>query len=673
MRSVFLILAMLSSACAHAEVSRIAIRDVAPAFGGRSFGKVGEYERITAIAHFRVDPSHPLNADITYIRNAPRSADDHVEFDSDVVIYRPKNSQQASGRLIYEPVNRGTSLLFGTFNNANTRDASKPEAAGDGWLMERGHTIVISGWQADYPVAASSAMNIALASRLIRAPGSSALGARLPIAKRSDGGDVVGLTREQLSESGTGPTFVANLAYPAASLDQATKLTVREKDEDPRLTPPGLSWKLIDPWRVEITKPTDQPPTAGAIYEFVYTAKDPIVYGLGLASMRDLVSFLRYESGASNPLAANGTSTIRSALGFGASQTGRTMKELVHEFNEDERGRIVFDGVQINISGAGKNAVDSPFSRPGQKDAQHGPSRLRGDEFPFSYAVTYDPLSRRTDGVLARCQGTNTCPKIMHVDSENELWHGGTLTYVDANSKDLPIPSNVRVFAFAGTEHSASATTAPPICQVTESAAIDWRPMNRALFAALEEWVAGRAPPSSRFPSMSNGQLATAEQTSVGFPKIPGIKYSGVLDARYVLDFSEEPPFAGSPYPRLAPKVDADGTMIGGVRHPFVAAPLATHTGWNLRRAGFGEDELCVASGMRIPFARTKAEREAKGDPRLAIEERYGSERDYVDAVKAAAEKLVRDRLLLRQDANAIIVQAGERYREATQPAKRPK
>jgi hypothetical protein len=665
MRRLGLIVVLLSSAFAHAEVARIDIKDVSPAFGGRSFGKIGEYERLTAVAHFRVDPNHPLNAGITYIRNAPRAADGHVEFDSDVVMYRPKNARQASGRLIYEPVNRGTSLLLGMFNQANSRDASKPEAAGNGWLMERGYTIVISGWQVDYPAPASNAMNIALASRLIRKPGSTMLGAHLPIAKANDGASIVGLTREQISESGTGATFVANLSYPAASLDQAAHLTVREKDEDPRVTPPALSWKLIDPWRVEITKPTTEPPTAGAIYEFVYTAKDPIVYGLALASMRDIVSFLRYEGSAANPLAANGASTIRTTFGFGASQTGRTMKELIYEFNEDERGRIVFDGVHINISGAGKNAVNSPFARPGQKDAQHGPSRLRGDEFPFSYAVTYDPLSRRTDGVLARCQATKTCPKIMHVDSENELWHGGTLTYVDANSNDLPIPQNVRVFAFAGTEHSAGATSAPPICQVTESAAIDWRPMNRALFASLEEWVAGREPPTSRYPRMANNQLAATDQASVGFPHIPGIKYAGVLDARYVLDFNEEPPYAGSAYPRLAPKVDADGTMIGGVRHPFVAAPLATHTGWNLRRAGFGEDELCVASGMRIAFARTKAEREAKSDPRRAIEERYRSERDYVGAVRAAAQKLVRERLLLRADATAIIEQAGERYRVA--------
>jgi hypothetical protein len=356
---------------------------------------------------------------------------------------------------------------------------------------------------------------------------------------------------------------------------------------------------------------------------------------------------------------------VRKTIGYGASQTGRTIKELLYEFNEDERGRIVFDGLHINISGAGKNAVNSEFARPGQKDAQHGPSRLRGDEFPFTYPVMFDPVTRRTDGVLARCSGTKTCPKIIHADSENELWHGGALTFVDGAGRDVSLPDNVRAFVFAATEHSASSQTAPPLCQVRTSTAIDWRPMNRALFAALEEWLDGREPPAGRFPRVANRELVASDRTSVGFPQIPGMAYTGVVDARYWLDFTMEPPTPIAPYPRLAPRVDSDGNMRAGVRHPFVEAPLATHTGWNLRRDGFGSGELCVASGMRIPFAKTRAERAAKRDPRPSIEERYANEREYQSAVKRAADRLVRERLLLKDDAEAIVRQASERFRAA--------
>ena len=642
------------------EVVRVEVKQESPAFDGRTFGAVGAYERIDAIVHFRVDPQHVLNAGIVNLRHAPRERDGRVAFDADVVIYRPASLAKSSGTLIYEPVNRGTSLMLSTFNKAATRDPRSADAAGDGWLLERGHTLVMSGWQVDYPIQVASPMSVALASRLSRAPGSSALSARLPAVEGK-----VGLTREQFLDVGAEPTFIGYLTYAAADLDAPATLNVRENDEDARATPVGLTWRYLDEWRVEVTKPKEHTPSAGAIYEFIYTAKDPIVYGLGLASMRDLVSFLRYDTSSNNPLASDGQPSVKKAIGYGASQTGRTMKELLYEFNEDERGRIVFDGLHINISGAGKNAVNSEFARPGQKDAQHGPSRLRGDEFPFSYPVTFDPLSRRTDGVLARCTGTNTCPKVIHADSENEMWHGGALTFVDSASRDLTMPDNVRAFVFAGTEHSAGATTAPPTCQVRPSAAIDWRPMNRALLFALEEWIDGRAPPASRYPRVADGTLVSPDRASVGFPNIPGVVYTGALDARFLLDFSEEPPVPLAPYPRLAPRGDADGIMRAGIKHPFVAAPIATHVGWNLRREGFGTGELCVASGTRIAFPRTRADRESSNDPRASLEERYASERHYEAAVRRAADRLVKERLLLKDDAESIVQQAAKRYRAA--------
>lgn len=649
----------------HAEVVRIDVKKVSPAFGGRSFGAVGTYERIDAVAYFRVDPKHPLNAGIVDIHHATLEDDGRVAFDTDILIFRPANLVKASGVLLYEPVNRGNTLSLSTFNLAASRDPDSPEAAGDGFLMQRGHSLVISGWQVDYPGQTPSAMGVALASRLSRAPGSTALGARLPIVRNADGSPRTAVTREQWLDVGAGATFVANVTYPVAEQALPATLNVREKDEDERRTLPGSTWRWLDPWRVEVTKPTVNAPTPGAIYEFIYTARDPVVYGLGLASMRDLASFVRYDGSSSNPLALAGKSIVTKAIGYGASQTGRTIKELLYEFNEDERGRIVFDGMHINISGAGKNAVNSSFARPGQKDASHGPSRLHGDEFPFSYAVTFDPLSRRTDGVLARCSGTMTCPKVIHADSENELWHGGALTFVDANARDLPMPANVRAFVFAGTEHSASAQTAPAMCQLQTAAGIDWRPLNRALFVALEEWIDGREPPASRYPRASRQELVAPDRASVGFPAIPNIEYSGALDARFLLDFSAEPPRAVAPYPRLAPKLDADGIMRAGVRHPYVQAPLATYTGWNLRRPEMGSSELCVASGMRIPFARTRAERASRHDPRASIEERYANEAAYVTAVKRSADALVKERLLLKGDADVIVSQAAERYKAA--------
>ena len=108
--------------------------------------------------------------------------------------------------------------------------------------------------------------------------------------------------------------------------------------------------------------------------------------------------------------------------------------------------------------------------------------------------------------------------------------------------------------------------------------------------------------------------------------------------------------------------VDADGNETSGIRLPPIAVPLATYTGWNLYARL--PSELCDRDGSYIPFAKTKAEREAASDPRPSIEERYGSRADYVAKVRAAADALVRDRLLLPADAAAYVraAEASDRF-----------
>ena len=99
------------------------------------------------------------------------------------------------------------------------------------------------------------------------------------------------------------------------------------------------------------------------------------------------------------------------------------------------------------------------------------------------------------------------------------------------------------------------------------------------------------------------------------------------------------------------PQVDEDGNDLGGLRSPDIAAPVGTHTGWNLRRSGFAEGDLASLGGSFMPFARTRAEREANGDPRRSIEERYASHEDYVRQVTEAAQALLADGFLLEEDA----------------------
>ena len=118
---------------------------------------------------------------------------------------------------------------------------------------------------------------------------------------------------------------------------------------------------------------------------------------------------------------------------------------------------------------------------------------------------------------------------------------------------------------------------------------------------------------------------------------------------------SRLPPSLGARYQVLVPKTDRDGLDLGGIRSVEVSAPIATITGWNVRATGRRPDDLCGLSGATIPFAKTKAEREAAKDPRPSLEERYGSKDGFVRAVDDAARRLVKERFLLQEDADRYV------------------
>jgi hypothetical protein len=106
------------------------------------------------------------------------------------------------------------------------------------------------------------------------------------------------------------------------------------------------------------------------------------------------------------------------------------------------------------------------------------------------------------------------------------------------------------------------------------------------------------------------------------------------------------------------PTIDADGNEVAGVRSPLFASPLGTYTGWNVTASGFAAGQPCGFAGGFIPFTRTRAERLASGDPRPSVEERYGDRAAYARRVEATARALVRDRLLLPEDADRIVAWA---------------
>ncbi len=137
-------------------------------------------------------------------------------------------------------------------------------------------------------------------------------------------------------------------------------------------------------------------------------------------------------------------------------------------------------------------------------------------------------------------------------------------------------------------------------------------------------------------------------------PAVPGFALApGANRISVPVDWVDPPARLDSFYGTRVCAVDADGNEVAGIRLPPIAVPLGTYTGWNVYRAQPGE--LADRDGSLIPLAGTKREREAAGDPRPSLEERYGARDAYVAKVKAAAAALVADRLLLPSDAAAYV------------------
>lgn len=610
------------------------VRVESPAFEGRSFGAVGTYDRIVARATIAVPPDDPHNKIIVDLDRAPRNAQGLVEAVTDVEILRPTVAANGNRRLFYEALNRGGKLGLALFNDnpVVVNDLVKAADAGNGFLMNRGYTIVWSGWQGDI------------------VPGGGRMTFSAPIVP-----GVTGLAREDFIFDHSDNPASATLSYPAADLDPAhAKISVRQREADPRATPAGLEVKFEGPTKISIKRPEGF--DAGAIYEFIYTAKDPKVMGLGFAATRDIVSFLRNETadaaGTANPLAGR----IDRAIGFGLSQSGRYLHDYLYlGFNADEAGRTVFEGLMPHISGGKKTFTNYRFSQPGRSPYQHADMLYPGADFPFSYPVITDGLTGKRDGFLARCLTAGNCPKIIKTDSEIEFYQQrASLVVTDTEGNALEMPDNVRLFLLSNLQHFSLANAKS---EMAKTCAFPTNPLNagpsvRALLVALDMWISnGTLPPVSRYPSRADGTLVSPAADDVGFPRIPGFPYTSRMARPTLINADAMPPTKGAAYPVFVPKTDADGRDLAGLRLPTLEAPAATHTGWNLRKTGFGEGELCDNNGAMIPFAATREERLKNNDPRLSMAERYPSEGDRAAAIAKAAQQLVQDRLLLEDDA----------------------
>lgn len=416
--------------------------------------------------------------------------------------------------------------------------------------------------------------------------------------------------------------------------------------------------------------------------------------GIGHAATRDFLSFLKYatkdDEGNANPLAMTEDErgrfsdpfeprNIAAIYSWGRSQGGRAQRDFVRlGFNEDEEGQIVIDGMMPYATGSGGNLwLNFRFAQPTVSAQQHSRRFSHEPELPHTLAVTHDPVTGETSGVLQACLASATCPKFFNIDGESEYWNkSNSLHHTDAFGQDLPIQElapNARIYFISSIQHNTVFDDMPkvmPNCQQMSNPLYNG-PVFRALSVALDQWVSfGVAPPDSVVPLRRDGTLVPPELVRFpaipatayhGWPKLPPVQFNpAAMNVNLVLDFSKVPPEpTGKRYVTLVPQVDKDGNDIGGIRLPYLQAPLGTFTGWSLFKQEYGgrEPDRCnsVQVGQFIPFANTKQERLAAHDPRLSIEERYPNKGDYVRAVRDAAAGLVRERLLLPEDYDRMV------------------
>jgi hypothetical protein len=645
---------------------RIAITSTVDVPG--TFGNVGSYEKITGTFAGEVDPADAANGIIQDLSLAPKNANGKVEYRSDFILIKPKDMSKANGVLRYDAPNRGNPVDL------------------DPYFASRGYVFLGAAWQGDVPV---STGKVTL---------------QVPVVHNPDGTSITGSYRSELlptvatTDSLTLPGGAYNAAmlpYAPASLDNTQPgyiMTRRINEGDPRQLVPASDWRFA---KCDSSHAFPGTPDGGNIcvkggwdpaylYELVYVAKDPKLMGIGLAALRDMVTFFHQSKadsqGQANPVAG----AIQYTIGAGVSQSGAFLKTFVHlGFNKALSGGKVFDGV-FDVVGARQTNINMRFAVPG------GATGVRSDHTSFgisgarALAPDYtDDVAQRSGGVFTRCTASDTCPKFFIGLTGNEFWTQTVSPLLtDAfGTRDLQQPANARAYFFSSSQHLIGfpSMSGPQIAAILGPLYNGLYPTNantsvtlvlRALYQDMEQWVVnGTTPPDNQVPRVDDSTLVRADQ--VKFPAIPGMKFTGLVNTFPLLDWGPQykpqdetgiatqlpPSYLGRDYATLVPQVDADGNDLGGIRSLDVAVPLATNTGWNTTAVP-GRIDQAGLSGATFPFAKTEASRVATGDPRPSITARYGSQAGYIAALRAAADDLVARRLMLRVDADAAIAAA---------------
>lgn len=676
------------SSIGHTEIVRIVIDKQAPLHDSDGH-IVPHYEELRGRLFGEVDPKSTHNSLIQDIDLAPLNARGKVEYISTFTLVRPLE-QSTSARVLLDVIpNRGH--RYGS----------------DVAYYDRGYSIVWVGWQGDLPETPSPespAEQLALES------------AWVPRARQKDGSPVLGRYLIRVPTlAGDGPTGAlmkldqgnaGGLAYFPASYDSREATLTGGPAESATGNPTGKRYPIRPSdwswWNCAKNAPPDTAArpadlcvkrlkgafSAAQTYELVFTARDPLVLALGLAATRDAISFFRYAGvgGAeqNNPLAGQ----IDYVVSQGLSQSGNLVKTFIAlGFNQDESGRIVWDGANPDVAGR-LTPINYRFATPGSSSTLFMP----GSEGILWWGEAVDALRGGSPrSLFDRCKATGTCPKIFEMFGGAELWNQRmTPGLVNFDLKrDIVLPENVRRYYFPGTAHGGGrggfALQVPHIVPATPgvpnsslSCTLKFNPnpetdQRRALTVALVDWVSTEAsPPASRYPTLASGELVRDSGGGYKFPHIPGVpKPFGLANPVLAYDYgskfnyvdmsgviTKEPPDIKGVVPALVAKVDADGNETSGVPSVQHMAPLGTYLGWNTASGANKGRSICSYAGGFVPFARTRTQRLSSGDPRLSLEERYGDRQGYVCAVRRAAQQSIEEGFLMKDDGQRLIDEA---------------